>query len=123
MNQNIAIQIQETLEENKLSDLKRFMKKRHCLNTCNFYMSYLFHFVQSAGILTTTIATGYNIKELIWTGIGLNIVASLLRVYEQTNNNISSKILADINAIKNNTYTDEGLLIDLEELKQKNANN
>ena len=123
MNQNIAIQIQENLDENKLSDLKKFINKRQCLNTCNFYMSYLFHFVQSAGILTTTIATGYNMKELIWTGIGLNIAASLLRVYEQTNNNISSKILEDINAIKNNTYIDEGLLIDMEEIKQKNTNN
>jgi hypothetical protein len=39
MNQNIAIQIQETLDENKLSDLKKFINKRQCLNTCNFYMS------------------------------------------------------------------------------------
>ena len=123
MNQNIAIQIQETLDENKLSDLKKFINKRQCLNTCNYYMSYTFYFLQSAGILATTIGTGYSIKELIWSGIGLNILASLCHSYEQVNNNISTKLLKNIQNIKNNTYTDEDTIATLDDNKKNEKNN
>lgn len=70
-------------EENKLDDLKRFMKKRQNLNAANTVMMYLFHILQSAGILTTTIATGYNIRELIWVGVGLNVLSTLVNVLKK----------------------------------------
>ena len=88
-NVNINIEIQEILENNKVADLKRFIKKRQRLNSCNVCLSYLYYLVQSVGILTTTIGTGYEVKELVWTGIGVNILASLIHSYEQINNNIS----------------------------------
>ena len=59
------------------------------------------------GILTTTIAAGYDVKYLVWVGVGLNCIASLLHFFEKTNKEVSKKMLKDIVAIKNNKYIDE----------------
>jgi hypothetical protein len=64
--------------------------------------------------LTTTVAAGYDIKELVWVGAGLNLVATLIIVFEKTNDNISKKLLKDIYAIKNGTYVDEGMVIEVD---------
>ena len=109
--QDIAIEIQNIFDQNKLEDLKRFMRKRECLNQTNMIMIYLFHIIQSAGILTTTIAAGYEMKELVWIGAGLNLLASLINIFEQINNSISKKLLKDITSIKNDTYVDEGITV------------
>ena len=76
------------------------------------YLGYIFHIAQTAGVLTTTIAAGYSIKELVWIGVGINCFASLINIFEQTNNNISARLLEDIKAIKSGTYVDEGIIID-----------
>ncbi len=117
---DVSIQIQEIFENNKLTDLKRFIKKRQSLNSCNICLSYLYYLVQSVGILTTPIGTGYNVKELIWTGIGVNILASLIHSYEQINNNMSIKLLKNIENIRKNNYVDEDVLVDLSEDDSKN---
>ncbi len=119
---DVSIQIQEIFENNKLTDLKRFIKKRQSLNSCNICLSYLYYLVQSAGILTTTIGTGYNVKELIWVGIGVNVFASLIHSYEQINNNLSIKLLKNIENIRKNNYIDEDVLVDLSEDDNKNKN-
>jgi len=80
---------------------------------------YFFHIVQSAGILTTTIAAGYDMKEIIWLGVGLNILASLINVFEKTNNGISKKLMKDIQAIKEGTFVDESEAVEVEEKKTK----
>jgi hypothetical protein len=104
----LADQIKAIMDENTLDDLKSLMARRHSLNRCNVCLIYVFHFVQSAGILTTTIATGYSLTYLIWIGVGLNVLASLLNVYEKTNGNLLKTYLKDIDAIKAGTFTDEG---------------
>ena len=120
--EDLNIQINKIFENNKIKDLNKFMSKRQCLNSVNMYMTYLFHLVQSAGILTTTIAAGYNKKELVWVGVGLNIFATLIHSYENINNTISSKLLQDIKNIRNNNYIDEDLIIDVDEIvKKKNV--
>jgi hypothetical protein len=101
-------QIKVIMDENTLEDLKSLIARRQSLNRCNVCLIYIFHFVQSAGILTTTIATGYSLTYLIWVGVGLNVLASLLNVYEKTNSNLLKTYLKDIDAIKNGTFTDEG---------------
>jgi len=119
--ESISIQIKKVFEENVLSDLKRFMEKRQCLNQTNMVLIYLFHIVQSAGILTTTIATGYNVREYIWIGVGLNVLASLINAFEQTNNNISKKLLQDIQSIKDGKYVDEGIAVESKKSSKKNS--
>jgi len=110
---NVNTEIQAIFETNKLTDLKAFMNKRKCLNEWNMALIYLFHIVQSAGILTTTIAAGYDMKVLVWVGVGFNILASLINVFEKTNNGISKHLLKDINAIKDGTYVDEGTMVEM----------
>jgi hypothetical protein len=112
---NIPTKIQNIFNDNVVSDLQRFMKKRQCLNDTNMVFIYLFHIVQTAGILTTTIAAGNNAKTYIWVGIGLNLFASLINVFEQTNNNISKKLLKDIQLIKDGKYLDDGIVVETEE--------
>ena len=116
---DVNAEIQKILETNKLEDLKGFIKRRNCLNSWNIALIYLFHIVQSAGILTTTVAAGYNFKEIVWVGVGLNIVASLISVFEKTNNAISKNLLKDIEAIKNGTFVDEGVAVDTHEKDKK----
>lgn len=110
--EEIETEIKQIFNENKINDLKKFIAKRNCLNISNQILNYLFHIIQSAGVLTTTIAAGYDIKQLIWIGVGMNILASLIHVFEKSNNAISKRLLKDINAIRNGTYIDEGMLIE-----------
>ena len=107
---DVSVEIQSIFEKNKLEDLKAFIEKRKCLNSWNIALIYLFHIIQSAGILTTTIAAGYNMKEIVWVGVGFNILASLLNVFEKTNASISKGLLKDIQAIKEGTFVDEGTI-------------
>lgn len=121
--EEVNAEIKQILIENKLHDLKRFISKRACLNKTNQVMTYLFHTIQSAGILVTTIAAGYEMKELIWVGAGLNILASLINMFEKTNDAIAKKLLKDIYSIKNDTYVDEGMVIDVDpEAKNQDKN-
>ena len=103
----ISLQINEIFENNKIKDLKRFMKSRNKYNKYNVILIYLFHIIQTGGILTTTIAAGYNDKTFIWLGVALNCLATLIRIFEKTNSDISKKLFKDIKAIKDNNYIDE----------------
>jgi hypothetical protein len=105
-------EIERILGENRVSDLRRFIGRRQCLNETNAWLVYLFHLVQTGGILTTAVAQGYGMKDLVWLGVGLNFLASLLQIFEQTNNNMSKKMLDNIMSIKNGTYVDEGVLVE-----------
>jgi hypothetical protein len=108
-----SVKIRNILEENELADLRRFINKRQCLNAANMYLIYIFHIVQAAGVLTTAVATGYSKKELIWVGVGLNILATLIHMFDQTNNNISKKLLQNIISIKSGNYVDEDIMVNV----------
>jgi hypothetical protein len=113
-------EIRIIFEQNKIDDLKRFMTKRQRLNAVNTTLIYAFHIFQSAGILTTTIATGYNIRELIWVGVGLNVVSTLMNVFEKINTSISTKLMKDITSIREDKYVDEGTIVnDIKDNKDK----
>ena len=109
---DISIQIENIFDNNQLSDLKRFMTKRQCLNYTNNILIYIFHVVQTSGILITTIAAGYNMKELVWVGAGVSAVASLIKIFETTNNSMLKKLMGDIKAIRSGNYVDEGALVE-----------
>ena len=111
---DIRAEIQRLFDANQLEDLKRFMNKRQCLNRCNLYMLYIFHVIQSAGILTTSIGASMNDQKLIWFGVGLNTVASVIQIYEKINDAQLKRILRDIQAIKDDTYVDESAIVDIE---------
>jgi hypothetical protein len=114
----IALEINDILNNNKITDLKKFLARRNFLNKSNSYMIYLFYIVQYAGILVTSISASINDQRLIWLGIGLNIIASIIQIYEKINNDQMKKLFVDIQSIKNGTYIDETPLIDIESLNQ-----
>jgi hypothetical protein len=124
-NNDISLKIKNIFDNNKLDDLKRFLSKRKCLNTTNSFLVYLFHIVQSVGILLTSYATGNNNTNLIWVGVSLNFLATLIHVFEQTNNSFLKKLMIDIKSIKDNNYIDEGELVETENNKNitTNSNN
>jgi len=119
---DLSLEIKNIFDDNELNDLKRFINKRKCLNLSNSYLIYLFHIVQSAGVLTTTIAAGYNDKLLIWFGVGLNILASLINIFQQTNNNISKKLMRDIQSIRDRKYVGESLTVENDVVPNGNNN-
>ena len=124
MSDAVTLEIKDILEKKKIMDLKRFLERRKTLNLTNSYLIYIFYFVQSAGILTTSFAAGTHSfgwlsnDQLIWCGIMLNILASLIHVYEKTNNSMLKKTMMDIKAIKDGTYIDEGQLVEPDEDKK-----
>ena len=108
-------EITNILRQNKLADLKRFLQQRQCLNITNTAFVYLFHLVQSAGILVSSYAAGTNDSRFVWVGITLNVIATLIHSYEKTNNSILGKLMIDVNRIRDGTYVDEGVLIDMKD--------
>ena len=113
-------EIQALLNANTMSDLKRFIRQRQSLNAANVYLKYFFHLIQTAGLLTTAVSQSYGWSNFIWLGIGLNSFATLIHIYEQTNNSISKHMMESIAKIKNGIYIDEDILIDTEDDKKSN---
>lgn len=105
------------MHKNVVEDLQKFIKKRACLNNCNMYLTYVFHLLQTGGMITTTISASYNYKEVLWIGIGLNALATLISVYEKINQSISDKMLESIKSIKAGEYLDEPNQINTDEIK------
>jgi hypothetical protein len=114
MNQDI----QRILNQNKLDDLDHFIKRRHFLNRCNSGMIYMFYIIQSFGILATSYSASTNDQQFLWVGIGMNMLASIIQVYEKINNDQMKKLFLDIQSIQNNTYLDESPYMEMEPLKQ-----
>ena len=108
----VSVQIKEIFAKNQLDDLNRFISKRARLNKFTTFLMYGSYVFQSTGIFVTTLATGYTLPELTWVGIGLNMMSTLMIVFEKLNTSISAKILKDIQSIKDGTYIDEGIIID-----------
>jgi hypothetical protein len=109
---DIEIQIKDIFEKNRVDDLNRFIAKRAVLNKFTAFLMYGSYIFQSTGIFVTTVATGYSFPELTWVGIGLNMMSTLMIVFEKINVSISTRILKDIQNIKDGTYVDEGVAMD-----------
>ena len=71
------------------------------------------------GLLTTSFAQSYNATNIVWLGIGLNSLATLIHTFKQSNNKLSQNMLDNILSIKNGKYVDEGILIDLDDKNDK----
>ena len=103
------------LHKNSIEDLKKFIEKRACLNSCNLWFTYLFHFLQTCGIITTSLSASYEFRGLVWIGIGFNAAASLVSIYEKANQTISDQMLENIKKIKSGEYLDESSIGTLEQ--------
>lgn len=107
-------EIIKMLTDNKVDDLAQFLVRRSCLNKANMFLIYIFHLFQNAGIVF--IAISANVKDsqrqqFIIIGLLCQIAASMLSTYQHVNESISETIMKDIIAIKDNTYGDEGVIV------------
>jgi len=115
---SINHRVQDIFNENKINDLKRFMTKRQQLNSCNMKLRYLHYVMHYSSILITTIAASYQehptdtFVKMIWVGLTMNILSSLIGSFEKMNKSVSNKLLSDIYKIKSNTYIDECEMVD-----------
>lgn len=119
----ISQKINQIFDDNKVHDLKRFMKKRQAINSCNIRLRYVYYTLHYSSILVTTIAVGFhdsnfekndvtNLVNMVWLGIALNILSTLIHAFEKMNRNISKKLFVDINKIKSGEYIDETEMMD-----------
>lgn len=100
--------IRNMFNKNKIDDLKKFMNKRSCINWSNQYLTYLFYFFQTAGVFSTSIGNAYKYDIMIWSGVGLNSLASFIYIVINSNSKINNTLLQNIKSIKQNNYIDEG---------------
>ena len=110
---DISKTIKDIFDKNELENLKKFFKKREKLNCWNSYLIYLFYITQSAGILVSSVGTSSNNNNLIWTGVSLNILASLIQIFEKINDSLLDTLLSDIQNIKNGKFIDQSSLINI----------
>lgn len=112
----ISSEINTIFLDNEKSDLKRFIDQRQRMNVYHIRMRYLFHTVQCTSMFITTFAVGYgsettcpgaNYHNIIWLGIGLNMLATLIQAFEHVNQSVSKKMMNDIRMIKSGKYIDE----------------
>ena len=113
-NQNNLILKKKIFEDKELEDLVKYLKKTENLNWWNSHLIYLFYFLQSSGIIISTYATSTTNPNIFWIGIGMNMTASLINVYEKINDGIIKKLANQISQIKNGTYNTAQPLIDIE---------
>ena len=110
----MQVQIETVLAQNSVEDLRKLIRKRACLNNCNVCFVYLFHLLQTCGMIVTSIyASLEGNKLLLWLGIGLNAAAALVSIYEKANLAFSEKMLDDIKKIKDLKYVDESIVVDI----------
>ena len=114
-------EIMAILNKNKIDDLKKFLTQRSCINNSNQYLTYLFHAVQSAGILTVSIGQAYADPFVVWVGVGLNTLASVLHIITSDNKKISKTLLGNVKKIKEGSYLDESIIDTEEEAKSMGA--
>jgi hypothetical protein len=122
---NSSQEIKNIFQKINLEDCKGLIESRRRLIYINKQLMYYFHFIQSSGIFITTISQSYESKYLIWLGIGLNVLASLLRAYESMNQEIIKKATVDLSHIKNNAYAnayanENNMIIDIESPIEQN---
>jgi hypothetical protein len=101
------IKIEDILNENKIEDLKKFIKQRACINQSNQWLSYTFYLFQSLGVFLVSIGNAYKNDYAIWTGVGANSLASFIYIVINSNHKINNSLYNNINKIKKNEYIDE----------------
>jgi len=62
-------------------------------------------------MLTIGIATQSNQTSIIWIGIALNGIASIIIIFSKTHDDMARILLNDIKNIQNGNYIDESMLI------------
>jgi len=110
------------LKKNELEDLQMSLRYRKSLNKCNIFLTYIYHAVQMSGVFITMIGNSYKKDEIVWLGVGVNILSQLIYISEKINERISNGMLKNIVNIRDGNYVDEEMVsVDSPPLKGNNA--
>ncbi len=112
-----AIKINNIINKNKVDDLIRFMNKRQNINCGNQVLGYLFYLIQTISVFSTSLGQYNENVYLIWTGIGLTSVGTLIHAIINSNNKINSSLMANIRSIHSGDYVDEIAIDGLDDKK------
>jgi hypothetical protein len=115
--EDTAIKINNIINKNKVEDLMRFMNKRQNINCGNQVLGYLFYLIQTISVFSTSLGQYNENVYLIWTGIGLTSVGTLIHAIINSNNKINSSLMANIKAIHSGDYVDEIAIDGLDDKK------
>jgi hypothetical protein len=113
----VDLEIQKIFDENKVEDLKDFIKQRSCLNFTTQYLTYLFYLLQASGVFLVSIGKSYGNDLLVWVGVGCNSFASFIYIVINSNAKINAGLLSNIRSIKSGNYVDEGVVDGMTERK------
>lgn len=102
--------INELFNQNKIEDLKNFIKQRSCLNTSTQILTYIFYFLQTAGVFSVSLGQAYSNNYMIWGGIASNSLASFIYIVINSNSKINSQLMQNIQQIFEGNYVDEGTI-------------
>ena len=106
-NPELTIVIEDILAKHREEDMRDLLQTRQCLNNVNGWLISLFHLVQTVGILLTSFAAGTGRTSLVWGGVILNSLASLMQIYIKAHDASLKKMLADLKLIKKGRYEDQ----------------
>ena len=106
----VDLEIQKIFDENKVEDLKDFIKQRSCLNFTTQYLTYLFYLLQASGVFLVSVGKSYGNDLLVWLGVGCNSFASFTYIVINSNAKINAGLLSNIRSIKSGTYVDENVV-------------
>lgn len=115
------IKINNIINKNKVDDLLRFINKRQNLNCSNQLFGYLFYIIQTISIFSTSLGQYNGNAYLIWSGIGLTSIGTLVHAIINSNTKINSSLMNNITHIKNGNYIDELNINALDEKKVDNT--
>jgi len=117
-----ALKINNMINQNKVEDLKRFISKRQNLNVSNQWFGYLFYILQTASVFSTSLGQSYGNPYLIWSGIGLTSIGTLIHAIINSNTKINNNLMKNIKEIKGGSYIDELNIDGLDEKKSIHSN-
>jgi len=117
----VDLEIQKIFDENKVEDLKDFIKQRSCLNFTTQYLTYLFYLLQASGVFLVSIGKSYGNDLLVWVGVGCNSFASFIYIVINSNAKINAGLLSNIRSIKSGNYVDEGVVDGFNDRKSTGA--
>ena len=112
-----AIKIKNIINQNKVDDLLRFMNKRQNINCSNQVLGYGFYIIQSVAVFTSSLGQYLDNTYLIWSGIGLTSIGTLIHAIINSNNKINTSLMTNIKSIHAGNYVDEVAIDGLEEKK------
>jgi hypothetical protein len=99
-NPELTIVIEDILAKHREEDMAEFLQSRQWLNNVNGWLIYLFYPFQLAGILMTSYSVAHGSTTLVWGGVILNSLASIMQIYIKMHDASLKQMMLDLQLIE-----------------------